>query len=207
MEKPLVLTTTAFLSETQVVMDEVVLHFLEKSGLHSMVDTLQYCLRELGINAKKANVKRAYFQSIGLDIQKSEDYERGMLHFRSEALTHSRAFWTELRQSGYKIRIEMWKYKDICSIAVKNNVPMVPQEIHRVEEKIRNAKLYAESQSSLSELVDESEGAGLGILVLIQMLSKMGCTGEYFQVYAHKGQTVARIVLPLSLGLGHCNDG
>jgi len=84
-------------------------------------------------------------------------------------------------------------------VAVKNNVEVLPQELDRVKRKIDRAFRTEGLEDALDEALDDVEGAGLGILVLVMMLRKLGFTGDFFQFYTLGGETVARIILPLTL--------
>ena len=45
-------------------------------------------------------------------------------------------------------------------------------------------------------VLDQSEGAGLGIIIIILMLQKVGLTKENYQVFSDDDETVTRIILP-----------
>ena len=50
----------------------------------------------------------------------------------------------------------------------------------------------------MEQILDNSEGAGLGLVIMILMLEKIGLTEENFQVICENGETITRIILPLS---------
>jgi len=58
-------------------MEEVLDVFLGELGQKKLKDYIVYCLRELAVNAKKANTKRVYFDSRGLDIDDTDQYDEG----------------------------------------------------------------------------------------------------------------------------------
>jgi hypothetical protein len=196
--KPLVITTTAFTSQTQQDVDEVLLMFLKELGVPFLMDQLSYCIRELAVNAKKANTKRVYFQERGLDMENKPDYEEGMKSFKLDTLANQKHYMEEMKLKGYYIKIELLKWNNVCSVVVKNNSRLLKWEQDRIAEKIEKANLYNSLQDAFAEVLDESEGAGLGILVLILMLKNLGFEGNFFQVYTTANETVAHIVLPLS---------
>ncbi|MBL8965489.1 MAG: hypothetical protein JNG85_00700, partial [Spirochaetaceae bacterium] len=65
---PLTITTYTLPHDIEVYMEEVLDVFLSELGQKKLKDYLVYCLRELAVNAKKANTKRVYFEVKGLDI-------------------------------------------------------------------------------------------------------------------------------------------
>ena len=66
---PLTITTYTLPHEIEVYIEEVLEVFLGELGQARIKDYLVYCLRELAVNAKKANTKRVYFETKGLDLK------------------------------------------------------------------------------------------------------------------------------------------
>jgi len=198
-ERPLLVTTYTLLPNAQVYIDQVLRVFLDEVGLSYIFDQLSFCIRELTVNAKKANTKRVYFESLGLDLASASDYEKGMVHFKRDTLADKGLFLTLLKEHGLYVKVEFLKRHNACSVAVRNNVEIHPVELTRVRDKIAKAQTYMSLEDAFSEVLDESEGAGLGIVVLILMLKTLGFSGDFFQLYTLGGETIARIVLPLTL--------
>lgn len=48
----------------------------------------------------------------------------------------------------------------------------------------------------LNKVLDQTEGAGLGIIIIILMLQKVGLSKENYQVFTTDTETVTRIILP-----------
>jgi hypothetical protein len=172
--------------------------FLEEAGASHLFEPLSYCVRELAVNAQKANTKRLYFESRSLDPTDPAQYAHGMIHFKRDTLDEQKLYRDLLRERGLSIKIELIKRQNALSLAVRNSVEVLPSELIRVRQKIIRARKLHSLDEVLEEFVDESEGAGLGILVLILMFKKLGFTGDFFQFYAVGGHTVARILLPLT---------
>ncbi len=72
--------------DIEVYMEEVLDVFLGELGQRHLKDYIVYCLRELAVNAKKANTKRVYFDSRGLDIDDPDQYEEGMASFKQDTM-------------------------------------------------------------------------------------------------------------------------
>src|SRR5271157_1334615 len=81
---PLTFKTYTLPHETEIYLDKVLENFLVELGQEKLKEPLSYCLRELAVNAKKANTKRVYFQEKKLDLGKDQDYEQGMKTFKQE---------------------------------------------------------------------------------------------------------------------------
>jgi hypothetical protein len=198
-QKPLLIKTHTFLPDAQAYVDGVLEAYLAELGVPYLFDQLSFCIRELAVNAKKANTKRVYFESRGLDILDPDAYREGMAHFKRDTLDDQATYLQLLKERDLYIKIEFLRWQQSCSVAVKNNVLVTPAELDRVKDKIAKSQQYANLEDAFGEVLDESEGAGLGILVLILMLKKLGFTGDFFQFYTMGGETVARIILPLTL--------
>ena len=197
--KPLTVTTYSYLPNSQIYIDKLLGVFLENLGLTFLFDQLSYCIRELAVNAKKANTKRLYFQEKGLSLTDEDDYQVGMESFKHDTLNNQSRYLRLLKERDLYIKIEFLRYQESCSIAVRNNVPIVEAELDKVRDKIAKARQYSSLEDAFAEVLDESEGAGLGILVLMLMLRKVGFDGDFFQIYIVGGETVARIILPLTV--------
>lgn len=198
-QRPLVITTHTFLPNAQGYVDRLLKLFLDELGVPALFEPLSFCVRELAVNAKKANTKRLYFEVRNLDPKNPEDYHRGMASFKRDTLDDQDQYLRLLKDRGHTIRIEFLKWQNSCSVAVRNNVEVLPSELDRVRDKIEKAQRYVSLEDALGEVLDESEGAGLGIVVLILMLRRLGFSGDFFQFYTMGGETVARIILPLTI--------
>lgn len=53
-------------------------------------------------------------------------------------------------------------------------------------------------EEALSTVLDDSEGAGLGIVIMVLMLKKIGLDEEAFDIDVEESETVARITIPYS---------
>jgi len=198
-QRPLSIKTHTFLPAAQAYVDRLLQVYLEELGVAYLFDQLSFCIRELAVNAKKANTKRVYFQSRGLDIDDPAQYVEGMAHFKRDTLDDQAVYLELLKEAGLYVKIEFLKWEKGCSVAVRNNVLVAPTELERVKDKIAKSHEYASLEDAFGEVLDESEGAGLGILVLILMLKKLGFGGDFFQFYTMGEETVARIIRPLTL--------
>lgn len=198
-QRPLLIKTHTFLSASQAYVDRLLMVFLDNLGVPSLFEPLSFCIRELGVNAKKANVKRIYFGERGLDPGVEADYVRGMATFKRDTLADQPRYLRLLKEQDLYVKVEFLKRVDLVSVAVRNNVEVLPAELERVREKILRARRFRTLEDAFGEVLDESEGAGLGIVVLLLMLKNLGFPDDQFQFYTVGGETVARIILPLTL--------
>lgn len=195
---PLTLTTYTLPHAMEEYICEILKIFLEDLGQNHMVDSLTYCIKELVNNAKKANTKRIYFQEKGLDINNFSDYEKGMKTFKQDTLNNIRYYMELQRRKGYYIKVSLQTRNNKIKIEVRNRAELTVFEYKRIHDKITRAQQYSSVEDGLVQLLDESEGAGLGLVIMILVLRKIGLTEENFQVKCENGETITRLILPFS---------
>lgn len=194
---PLSLTTYTIPHEMEIYMDDILRVFLEELNQMQMCEQLTYCLNELMTNAKKANTKRVYFKTKNLKITEKSDYEIGMKTFKKEMLEELEYYLGLQKKAGLYVRVSL-QYRDRkIKIEVRNNSEITIFEDKRVRDRLSRAKDCASIEDAFSQVLDDSEGAGLGLVILILMLQKIGFTGENFQAVCENGETIMRIILPL----------
>ena len=195
---PISITTYTLPRQMEMYMQDVLTAFLSECQQDHMAANLSYCLSELVTNAKKANTKRIYFAEKGLDINNYDDYERGMETFKSDTLENIGYYLELQKKAGLYVRLVLQKYRDKIKIEVHNNVELTVFEYKRIHDKLARAQKYRSVDEVLSKILDNSEGAGLGIVIIILMLEKIGLTEENYQVVCENGETITRIILPIN---------
>lgn len=195
---PLSITTYTLPHEMSVYMEEVLTAFLTEINQIQMIEYLKYCLAELVANAKKANTKRLYFKEKHLDIFNTADYSQGMKNFKEETLGNINHFLELQKEAGLYIKLILQARNSKIKIEVRNNAEITFEEYKRIHDKISRAQQYTLLDQAMSEVLDQTEGAGLGIIIMILMLQKVGLTEENFQVLSENGETITRIILPFN---------
>lgn len=183
--------------QTEMQIDEVLGVFLSEMGREILKDSLGYCLRELTTNAKKANTKRVYFEEKGLDILKEDDYRSGMSHFKSETLDNIQYWLKKQEEAGLYIRVGFQiKGRDL-HIRVSNNTRITRKEQIRIYDRIARSRAFRSLEEAMTAVLDDSEGAGLGIVILVLMLKKLGLDEEAFDIDVEGEETVAHLTIPM----------
>ena len=54
-------------------------------------------------------------------------------------------------------------------------------------------------EDAIIQLLDDSEGAGLGLVMLVIMLKRLGLAPNAFDILRTEKETVARIIIPKDL--------
>ena len=196
LQMPIEITSYTIPRNMEVYILSVLKIFLEECHQEHMQDALAFCLGELLTNAKKANTKRVYFQEKGLDINNPKDYEEGMLNYKNETFDNINYYLEMQRKEGLYVKIVLQLKEDKIFIEIRNNSLLTKIEEERIQEKLGSVQQYNSMDEVLGTVLDQTEGAGLGIIIVILMLQKVGLSKENYQVFTEDTETVTRIILP-----------
>ena len=195
---PLTVTTYTLPHEIEEYACDILKTFLTELDQAQMADSLIYCLKELANNGKKANTKRVYFEEKGLDINDKADYELGMKNFKMDTMSNINYYLNLQKDKGLYIKISMQTRNNKIKVEVRNRVELTNFEYKRIHDKITRAQMYNSVEEGIASLLDDSEGAGLGLVIMILVLKKIGVTEENYQVISENGETITRMILPFS---------
>ncbi|HAH60875.1 MAG TPA: hypothetical protein DCL73_02110 [Treponema sp.] len=195
---PLSITTYTLPHEMEIYMNDVLTAFLMELNQQQMIQYLNYCLNELITNAKKANTKRVYFRDKELDITNENDYNLGMKTFKEDMLNNINYYLQLQKKEGLYVKLLLQMRNNKIKIEVRNNSALTVFEYKRIHDKLARAQQYTSVEEALTQILDDTEGAGLGLVIMILMLEKIGLTEENFQTLCENGETITRIILPLS---------
>ena len=196
LQLPIEMTSYTLPRNTEVYIRNIMEMFLEECHQDHLKEYLNFCLSELLTNAKKANTKRVYFQEKGLDINNPEDYEKGMENFKMDTLTNIDHYLELQKKAGLYIKLSLRIQADKIYIEIKNNSKLTVFEKERIQQKLDSVQQYKEMDEVFTNVLDQSEGAGLGIIIIILMLQKVGLSKENYQVISEEDETITRIILP-----------
>jgi hypothetical protein len=193
---PLMITTCTLPRKTEMHIERVLEMFLRAAGQERLKDYMAYCVWELAVNAQKANTKRVYFMDRGLDIDDPDDYKLGMVNFREDTLGNISHYMKILEEKGFYVRLIIQMKQNVIHIEIRNNAVVTKAELLRIHDKLVHAGRYNSLEDALSQVLDNSEGAGLGLVILVLILKKIGLSEDCFDILATGQETIARIVIP-----------
>lgn len=174
--------------------------YLEKINKNSIFQPLEYSLKEILENAKKANLKRIYFTEKQLNINNIMDYENGMSLFREEMMGKFEHYENQLEKYNLYVKVFYYIKDDNLFIDVLNNTTILDDEYARIMERIRKAHGIRTLAEAFMQFSDSSESAGLGIITIMLMMRRLGMSDQSFGVFRleEKGETLTRLRLPLN---------
>lgn len=163
-----------------------------------MGDTIYNVVQELINNAVKANLKRTFFEKNGFSFDNKESYYAGLAAFKQGLQHTSDADWrSATRQLGFRVTLEVSADERRLLIYVENNALMIAEEERRLRSHLAHA-MDVKNLVEFSETYgDDTEGAGLGLALVIMLIKDMGFDPTFFRVFSRGECTVARLEFPM----------
>lgn len=174
---------------------------LAKTDHSNLIHVLYTILKELVINGCKANQKRIFFDELRLDIANPMDYKQGMERYKASfSEKMALEYGLKARTRGYYVMIDFDFNEHGMRIEVVNNTPIAKEEEASMREKLKKAMSYNDiAEFYMDQAMNgESEGAGLGIALIIILLKGEGIDPKYFRITIEEDHTVARVEVPFS---------
>jgi putative nucleotidyltransferase with HDIG domain len=194
---PLTITTFTLPHEIEIYIGDIINILLKLAGQERLKEHINYCVMELATNAKKANTKRVYFDELSLNLTNPDDYQKGMEHFKNTTLDNINHYLQMQKEKGLYIKLILQVRGNTIYIEVRNNAAATDSELSRIQDRLANARQYDNLDEAFTQVLDSSEGAGLGLVILVLMLKKMDLTEDCLKIQSNKKETVARLMIPL----------
>lgn len=179
-------------------LDFMVAAILKRYGRESMQASIYTALKEMVVNATKANAKLAWFRDQGLDVDSEAEYKAGIQRLRGQYdESWLESFGGQARQMGLQVKIAVEHSEAGLRFEV-SNAPLTRFEEKRVREKFREGMRHDDLVSFYMSNADQQEGEGIGLALIVLLLKAEGIDPHLFRVGVRGGQTVARLEIPLS---------
>ena len=198
MSIPLTIKTYTLPHDTEIYIDQVLEEFLKEIGHVDIYNAISSVVKELSVNAKKANTKRVYFTDENLDIDNGNDYESGMKDFKEKTLGNINHYLKLQKEAKLYIKVIFKAQDQELIVAIHNNVLITQKEQMRAYDRIARSRAFKSMEEAFGAVVDMSEGAGLGIVIMVLMLKKIGLSEEAFELDVVNGETIAQVAIPFS---------
>ncbi len=187
-----------FSPEVEEIFMKVIHRLLEKHDILYLKEMLITVIREVITNAVKANTKRLYFKMSNLDIKKKEDYRKGMESFKNDVYATESDIFNKLKEVNLSVRVMFDHNPESLKIHVINNTPILEEEQRKIESRIKKAYSYNDISEAFEDVMDDSEGAGLGLIMALMLLKNAGFSADAFQIKCESSLTATTISTPRS---------
>lgn len=189
----------SFDPEVEAVMHRLIQRFLDNYDLSYLREPVISIVKELVANAIKANLKRLFFKQMSLDITKTDDYRVGMETFKDKVYGDERDYLDLLERSKLVVRVAFKCADEHLYINVINNVPILDPEVAKINARVKKAYTYNDIAEAFDDVLDDSEGAGLGLIIAMMIFKNTGLPHDSFRIYRKNDLTIAAIAIPQSL--------
>ena len=189
-----------FSPDVEAVTIKILHHYLEKFDIIYVRDTIITIMKELINNSVKANLKRLFFKTKGFDINKVDEYRLGMESFKSEIYSdESENYFSKAAGSNLIVRVTFKNAPAVLHVSVINNTPILDSELKKVQSRISKAYKYTDISEAFDDVLDDSEGAGLGLIMGLMLFKNSGFPVEAFKIYKKDNLTIATISIPRTM--------
>ena len=137
---PISIKTYTLPHETEVYMESILGIFLDEFGQVGIKDRIAYCMKELAVNAKKANTKRVYFKDRNLDITNENHYSEGMKTFKNDTLSNIDYYLKKQQEEGLYIKAVFHAKGKEFILSIRNNTEISRKEQMRVYDRIARSR-------------------------------------------------------------------
>jgi len=118
---------------------KIITDILKKHGQERFTDMIYTILKELAINAVKANQKRIFFEDNHLDIANETDYQEGIVKFKASfSDSMSDEYGRKCMEKGVYCQLNFYHNHTGMYVEVVNNTPVIRTEELRMREKMKS---------------------------------------------------------------------
>lgn len=186
-----------FSGESEAALVKLTRRFLEYHDQLYVKETVMTVLKELVNNAVKANIKRIYFIRNNLNINNSGQYNKGMESFKQETyLTGDTKYFDSLLTSDLYVQVFFSSNESSLNIKILNNSSILDAELEKINSRIAKAYSYEDISEAFEDILDDSEGAGLGLVMTTMLLKNSGLPADSLKIEKLQGFTQAVISIP-----------
>ncbi len=186
-----------FSSESEAAVVKLTRRFLEYHDQLYIKETVMTVLRELVNNSVKANIKRLYFDMNKLDINNLSEYKKGMDNFKKDIYqSGNKKYFRSLIESEFFVKIVFSSMKDCLKISILNNSSILEAELEKINSRILKAYKYEDISEAFEDILDDSEGAGLGLVMITMLLKNSGLNSDSLKIDRIDELTRAVISIP-----------
>ncbi|HOV13705.1 MAG TPA: HDOD domain-containing protein [Spirochaetota bacterium] len=166
---------------------------LSLMGHRSHFPAIFYIVDELATNADNANHKRTHFIKESLDINLTKDYLEGIKTFKKNLFNANDNYVETSIKNNYYIDIELDFDRGRFIISITNNNKILPIEVSKINNLINISKSFNSVEEVLKTNMSSSDGGGLGIILTMLTLKKLGFSENSFRIDCIDGSTTAKI--------------
>lgn len=199
-DRRLVIKAYGVINSTEDFIREFIRKVMHKYERIDLAPAIEIVVKELIMNAAKANFKKIFFAENNLQLDNPEHYEHGMARFRDMIDENIFVeYGRKAREAQLIVETSFDFDKDRLIVEIRNNVPMAEHEEKRAREKMRLGLECNDMAEFMFEHMDETEGAGAGLALCLTAMRSVDLDPRLLSIATDfKSETVARVEIPLN---------
>ncbi|TAL32209.1 MAG: HDOD domain-containing protein [Spirochaetes bacterium] len=197
--EPYALTFPYFSEDVSRFINALFAKLLSRADRIFLLDMIITITREIFVNAVKANAKRVFFLRNNIDINDPDEYSRGVAQFKKAVVGQFESIAADLEKSDYRVTLEIEKRDGVLAMKVINNAPIHPVELSRIQMRQDKAKEFEDFTDAFDEIYDDTEGAGLGIVLVVLLLRNSGVGTDNYAITTDGKTTTTVLNIPSTL--------
>jgi hypothetical protein len=200
-DSKLVIRAYGVIHSTEDFMRSFIRKIMAKYDRLDLAPAVEIVVKELVMNAAKANFKKIFFAENNLNLDDANHYEQGMAQFR-EVIDENIFvnYGRKARQADLIVETSFDFDKDRLIIEIRNNVPMAAHEEKRAREKMQRGLECQDMVEFMMEHMDETEGSGAGLALCLTTMRSADIDPRLLTIATDSTGTVARVEVPLHAG-------
>lgn len=196
--QPIKIRLYALLPKTEEELNYITTKILDKAEKDELISAVYTAVKELALNGAKANIKRIFFDEQNANFTDDKKYEEAMKGFKAELNTtkiHDYALKAKNRNLYVDVNFDY--NKDRLILKVVNNSALSRQEDERIRKKFKDGNKYDNIAEFYMDTMDNAEGAGMGITLIMMLLKSEGIDPHLFTIVSDfKNKTEAKLEFP-----------
>ncbi len=185
--------------KTEKRIDIILNEILEKYKKEDVKSPIYTCIKELAVNGTKANLKSVFFENKKVPHNDLENYKKYTKKFkRILEKSKERNFGNIVYKRGFFLKISFEYSKTYVKVTVFNNCIIPKYDKERIKNKMEKAKSYESIADYYRDAFDDTEGAGMGLALIVILLKGIGLDINNFNVKIHNKGMTANVLFPLN---------
>lgn len=198
-ESRLVIKAYGVIHSTEDFMRAFIKKVMLRFARPDLAPAVEIIIKELTMNAVKANFKKIFFAENSLEMENPEHYAEGMSRFH-EIMDENVfvEYGIKARAAQLSVETSFDFNKDRVIVEIRNNAPMVGHEEKRARSKLEQGLACNDLMEFMMNGLDETEGAGAGLVLCMTTMRSVGVDPRLLSIYSDlETETVARVEIPL----------
>jgi hypothetical protein len=188
--------------DVEMQVRQILYDILQTHNRIDLMAPIYTSVKELIINAIKANFKNIYFEDYTPKTPSNEiiKYEKALELFKLEISRENSNFFENFaRNDGLKAIIDLWTDEKTLHVQVANPVTMTETELRNVKKKLLDAESCRDLADYCMKNIDDPyrEGAGLGLILIMMMLKSLKAPRDSLIITSEPNRTTAYLRIPL----------